>query len=95
MNDANHFVPSSLTVPRGATVTWKNTGQVPHTVTADPTKAVKPADVSLPGGVQPWGSVDIDGGQTFSHTFDVPGTYRYICIPHEALGMLGTITVTD
>ena len=29
----------------------------------------------------------------FSFTFDTPGTYELICIPHEALGMVGTITV--
>ena len=39
--------------------------------------------------------VDVDGGETvsFQHTFDTPGTYTLICIPHEALGMVGTITV--
>ncbi|MCH8136252.1 MAG: cupredoxin domain-containing protein [Proteobacteria bacterium] len=29
----------------------------------------------------------------FSFTFDKPGTYDLICIPHQALGMVGTITV--
>ena len=39
--------------------------------------------------------VDVDGGETvsFDFTFDEPGTYTLICIPHEALGMVGTITV--
>ena len=39
--------------------------------------------------------VSVDGGETvgFSFTFDKPGTYDLICIPHEALGMVGTITV--
>ena len=39
--------------------------------------------------------VSVDGGETvgFSFTFDKPGTYEVICIPHEALGMVGTITV--
>jgi plastocyanin len=39
--------------------------------------------------------VAVDGGKTvdFSHTFDKAGTYKLICIPHEALGMAGTITV--
>jgi plastocyanin len=39
--------------------------------------------------------VAVDGGKTvdFSHTFDKAGTYKLICIPHEALGMTGTITV--
>ena len=39
--------------------------------------------------------VPIDGGATvnFEYTFDKPGTYELICIPHQALGMVGTITV--
>lgn len=39
--------------------------------------------------------VPVNGGETvnFSFTFDKPGTYQLICVPHEALGMVGTITV--
>ncbi len=39
--------------------------------------------------------VDVNAGETvgFDFTFDKPGTYALICIPHEALGMVGTITV--
>jgi hypothetical protein len=33
-------------------------------------------------------------GESFSYTFDEPGTYEYFCIPHEDLGMVGTVTVT-
>lgn len=51
--------------------------------------------VALPEGVAPWDSGELTGGQTWSRTFDVPGTYRYFCGPHEGRGMIGTITVTD
>ena len=39
--------------------------------------------------------VSVDGGssETLSFTFDSPGAFRLICVPHEALGMTGTITV--
>ncbi len=39
--------------------------------------------------------VEIEAGETvgLDFVFDVPGTYELICIPHEALGMVGTITV--
>ncbi len=39
--------------------------------------------------------VDVDGGETvnFEFTFDTPGTYTLICVPHQALGMVGTIIV--
>jgi plastocyanin len=97
MTDANQFVPASISVPRGSTVTWTNTGRdaVPHTATGDPTLAVNPPDVALPAGAQPWTSDALGPGQTFSHTFDVSGSYRYFCRYHETLGMVGTITVTD
>ena len=41
--------------------------------------------------------VDVAGGETvnFEFTFDAPGTYTLICVPHEALGMVGTITVGE
>ena len=37
----------------------------------------------------------LGAGETvkFSYTFDKAGTFRLYCIPHEALGMEGTITV--
>jgi plastocyanin len=93
MNDANQFVPASLTILRGTTVTWTNTGQVVHTVTDDPSKSINKVDAMLPDGAQPWDSGSIKGGQTFSHTFDTPGPYTYFCIPHESLGMVARITV--
>jgi plastocyanin len=34
-------------------------------------------------------------GAVFEHTFRVAGTYRYICVPHELAGMIGTVIVTD
>ncbi len=39
--------------------------------------------------------VEIEAGDTtgLDFLFDVAGTYELICIPHEALGMIGTITV--
>jgi plastocyanin len=37
----------------------------------------------------------VDGGETASltFTFEEAGTFELICVPHEALGMVGTITV--
>ena len=39
--------------------------------------------------------IAVNAGETkaFVVSFDEPGSYRLICIPHEALGMTGTITV--
>ena len=38
-------------------------------------------------------SVEVDEPVTFSVTFDRPGAFQLICIPHELQGMTGTITV--
>ena len=95
LNDSNRFQPSSLTVPHGATVSWKNAGQTTHTVTGDPAKAINNTDAALPSGAQAWDSGSVAGGQSFSHTFDVPGIYKYFCVPHESIGMVATVTVIN
>ena len=38
-------------------------------------------------------SVNAGETATLEVTFDTAGTYELICIPHKALGMVGTITV--
>ncbi|HEY1297548.1 MAG TPA: plastocyanin/azurin family copper-binding protein [Chloroflexota bacterium] len=94
LTDALRFDPMSLTVPKGTSVTWRNASQMSHTVTDDASKASNPSDVLLPDGTQPWDSGTLEPGQTFTHTFDVAGTYKYFCQPHEAAGMTATIVVT-
>ena len=93
MNDQLKFAPASVTIKVGDTITWMNVGNIPHTTTADPAKAMTASNVALPSGAKTWDSGMLNGGQSFSHTFDVAGVYKYICIPHEAAGMLGTVTV--
>ena len=74
------FDPADVTFDVGETVIFTFVGEaVFHTFT-----------------VQELGiDVDVNGGETvtFQHTFDTPGTFTLICIPHQALGMVGTITV--
>ena len=48
LTNSNQFQPGTLTVVRGTTLTWVNTGLAPHTVTYDASKAVKPTDALLP-----------------------------------------------
>ena len=78
-----------------ATVSWTNAGQTTHTVTGDPAKAINNTDAALPSGAQAWDSGSVAGGQSFSHTFDVPGIYKYFCVPHESIGMVATVTVIN
>jgi plastocyanin len=41
-----------------------------------------------------WGTeVPIPGPRTYSLTFDTPGTYKYICVLHDPMGMNGQVTV--
>ncbi len=61
------FQPATLTVSAGTRVTWKNTGQVDHTVTAN-------------NGAFDSGS--IAPGASFSFTFRTAGTYAYHCSIH-------------
>jgi len=34
-----------------------------------------------------------DTGYTYTHTFDVLGSYEYVCEPHRQAGMVGTVEV--
>lgn len=39
------------------------------------------------------GNATYHTGHTHEHTFEVPGTYHYVCVPHEGLGMVGDVVV--
>ncbi|HET7034240.1 MAG TPA: plastocyanin/azurin family copper-binding protein [Thermomicrobiaceae bacterium] len=93
MTDALKYEPETITIKKGDSITWKNTGQLDHTATDDPSKAKNAADAKLPSGAQAWDSGDVGPGKTFKHTFDVVGDYTYFCIPHEEGGMVAHVTV--
>ncbi|HUH79071.1 MAG TPA: cupredoxin family copper-binding protein [Methanoregula sp.] len=73
------FNPGSVTIGAGATVTWTNFDDVPHTVT------------SLSPSPEKFDSGSISRGQTFSRTFTLAGTYPYTCTIHPF--MKGTVVV--
>lgn len=87
------FVPETIRIAPGQTVQWRNTSASGHTVTADPALAEDPANVALPQSAQAFHSGPIAPGETWQKTFEVAGTYRYVCLPHERLGMTGTVVV--
>ncbi len=93
LTDQLTFAPESVTIAPGETVVWKNTSVLVHTVTADPAKAGDPAHVRLPAGVEPFDSGKLKPGESFRRTFEVAGTYRYFCIPHEGAEMVGRVVV--
>lgn len=61
------FTPAQLTVPVGTTVTWTNTDEETHTVTA--------VD-------RAYTSTALERNATYSHRFTTPGTYTYFCVLH-------------
>jgi plastocyanin len=77
----NFFDPANITVEPGTTVTWVQSGNNGHTTTSY-------------DGLWDSGMIEGGSGGTFSFTFEEPGTYDYFCIPHESLGMIGSVTVT-
>lgn len=91
----------------GDTVVWANTGSRNHTVTAYDDGLPDGADYFASGGFEgeqaareAWansvgGGGVVQPGETYDHTFEVPGDYYYFCIPHEDAGMLGKVVVTE
>jgi len=105
---SNAFLPDEYETAVGSTVVWGNTGSRAHTVTAYEATLPDGAAYFASGGfggqaaaVDGWERMRGDDGgnlystETYSHTFSVPGTYRYYCIPHESQGMDGTILVRE
>lgn len=92
MTNTLTFTPDTVLVQVGETVVWKNDSVIVHTVTADDEEATMDESVRLPEGAQPFNSGDLEPEEMFEYTFDVPGRYRYFCIPHEA-AMRGTVIV--
>ncbi len=79
------FDPASIEVTTGTEVTWQWDGSY-HNV----------LPTSQPSGASWSGEPEIkNSGHTYSHTFEVPGTYEYVCEPHRSQGMTGTVTVTE
>ncbi len=88
------FLPETVTIKTGDTVKWTNPYNISHTVTFDPSKAAVKENAALPAGVEPFGSEGIEEEGTYSHTFTVKGTYKYVCVYHENMGMIGTVIVS-
>jgi plastocyanin len=88
------YEPATLTIRVGTTVQWTNDGHQIHDATDRRDAALRASDVDYPSGAEPFDSGPMQPGQTYSYTFMVPGTYKYICIPHEFGGMTGEVIVT-
>jgi plastocyanin len=87
------FMPEKFKIKPGQTVEWINDAKTLHSVDADPSMVQKGSDVVLPKGAKPFDSGFMQPGATYDHTFTVPGTYKYTCVPHEKDNMNGQIVV--
>jgi plastocyanin len=73
------FVPATVTITAGQSVTFVNTGSSVHTATAS-------------NGA--WSSGDLRPGQSYTTpALGVPGSFGYFSSYQQALGMVGTIVV--
>jgi len=71
------YNPDPVTISIGQSVTWTNQDSAPHTATA------RDRDVLQSG--------TLNQGDTYTQTFDTPGTYEYFCEFHP--NMKGTVEV--
>jgi len=78
------FGPPAVHVDNGATVEWEWTGNGGG-------HNVKSAD----SGPLDSGSSTSSAGVNYKHTFEEDGIYNYVCVPHEGLGMKGSIVVGE
>jgi predicted secreted protein with PEFG-CTERM motif len=76
------FIPSTVVITVGGTVTWENTDTAAHTSSSG-------TPVDGPDGV--FDSSLVMAGASFSHTFDSAGTFDYFCMVHP--WMTGTVIV--
>ena len=77
------FNPASITVPKGAAVTWVNQDTADHTIVNDAQGSIAPGALFT--------SNPLAKGGSFSYTFDTPGTYPYHYSIHPS--MKGTVIV--
>ena len=102
---ADGYRPAELTASVGETVVWENTSSRVHTVTAYEGGIPEDADYFASGGYDDertardewhanFGGA-LQTGDQFSHTFEVPGRYDYVCVPHEFGGMYATVFVEE
>ena len=79
------FQPAKVTIKAGDSIKWVNNKLAPHNVVFD--SSAKDAAKYTHKGLA------FAPGESFTATFDEPGTYSYYCEPHRGAGMSGTIVV--
>lgn len=93
MTNTMTFTPDTVKIEAGETVKWVNSSMLAHSVTGDPEHSTVEGSAELPKGANAFDSGMLDPDETFTHTFEKPGTYQYFCIPHEGAKMYGWVIV--
>lgn len=77
------FEPAAIMIDAGTTVVWRWTGAGGGHNVIEENEAF---------GI---GEIVAEEGYTYEHVFEDPGTYRYVCTPHDAQGMRGAVAVEE
>lgn len=98
------FDPEELTIQQGDTVAWRHAAGEPHNVVAYEDEIPDDAEYWASGDFdsesaarEGWnnGVGAVQSGQSYVRTFETAGEHGYVCVPHEAAGMVGTVVVEE
>lgn len=85
------FEPADITVARGDIIRWIQTTATPHNVDLR-----EGPDGTIPAVDTPVGPFMVTPDETYELVIGdefADGTTKYVCTPHEYMGMVGSITV--
>jgi plastocyanin len=95
-----HFVPRDLTIRAGDIVRFHNRSGGPHNVSfwpdSIPAGAASVLQNAMPNQMSPLvGEMVVTPDETYEISFGgaPAGIYKYYCLPHLQLGMVGVLTV--
>ena len=98
--NAARFEPANITIRAGDQIRFTTASGGPHNVAFDPAKVPDAAEARLSAGmpnqIAPLsGPFVINAGDSYTVSFaGVPaGRYEISCLPHQAMGMKGVVTV--
>ena len=95
MTSGKQFSPKTLTISVGDTVEWVNDdANNLHNATTDRNATDIPKAIQMPKGAKPFNTGLMTPNKRYRYRFTVPGTYRYVCVPHQP-EMVGTIIVKE
>jgi plastocyanin len=94
------FEPADITIKQGDAIKWIMVSGGPHNVAFDPAEIVAAAKPQLMANMDNQmselsGPLLQNAGEEYTISFAnvPPGKYNYICTPHLAMNMRGTITI--